>query len=121
MDTKRAKRRKLLQARKPEAASFNRARPSYRSFTFSTRNHHQESGSIESPERLLISAVIDRAIRDAFSIGDSWGVTKAERSEAADWLMSNKETPWSFVWCADHLGMNVTGLRRNMLHLSEAA
>ena len=70
------------------------------------------------PERTLLVAILERAILDACGLvtaasGDSKARIKAE---ARDWIASEIDTPWSFSWVCDLLGISATPIRRALLH-----
>lgn len=61
------------------------------------------------PERLLVAAVLERAAWDLRS-------TNAKvREEAETWFMDDSSEPWSFVWIATVLDLDLDHLRRSCL------
>lgn len=38
----------------------------------------------------------------------------AMMQEPARWIMSDDITPWSFLWCCDHVELNPKSIRREM-------
>jgi len=55
------------------------------------------------PEKTLLLAVIDRALRDLQKTA-STGQELRELHETKQWFLSDSEEAWSFIWCAEHIG-----------------
>lgn len=70
------------------------------------------------PEKQLILAVIERAVRDLFS------PTKSERETAREWIDSDLQgvgtRTLSFAWCCDALSAEYEDVRRAIYRFEEA-
>lgn len=61
-----------------------------------------------TPEEELITAIIDRAIRDAMGgakAGSSFPPYHIAR-EAKAWLRSQSVEPWTYHWCRERIGLS---------------
>lgn len=70
------------------------------------------------PEKLLIVAVIERAVRDYFypKKGNETRNLTQVRYEARGWLLSDSEEPFSFNWCCRQLDDMGDMLRERILN-----
>jgi len=58
----------------------------------------------EDPEKVLVRAVIYRAIVDACSM--SVCIDRDDKREAREWLESHSTKIYSYNWCCDHVGIS---------------
>lgn len=72
-----------------------------------------QDGSIETPEKKLVWAVIERAARDAVRDPDPSRGVLCNKRTSITWLRLeepieredlNAPHPWTFAWCADQVG-----------------
>lgn len=80
---------------------------------------------IEMPEHELLTAVLDRAIRDVIGgkLCDHWSRQKSAR-DAVAWLGLNapynrpdESAVFSFHWVCEHLGVDPESLHRDLMRL----
>lgn len=67
-----------------------------------------------SPEYNLICAVLERAIRDARLTLLCNNNKPIDRTEALEWIHSNRKHPWTFLWCCEHIGIKSIKDLRNL-------
>jgi len=67
-------------------------------------------------EKRLIAAVLGRAVQDLR--GDLRDIPIKDRPkvirDAGRWISSNRETPFSFRWCSDELGLDFRLVRKKI-------
>lgn len=86
--------------------------------TFNTADYIDPAGSEQTstqsndkPFRALLSALID----DLFLVRDSstmTGARKRQRERDCMWVQSDAESPFSFLWVCNHLGLAPEQVRR---------
>ena len=76
----------------------------------------------EVPEYNLVAAVIERARMDCIRVLDSRGKRSKPaqliQDDAREWFFfSMDEHPFSFIWCCDMLGLDISKLRHTAAKL----
>jgi len=67
-------------------------------------------------ERDLIAAVVERAIADIHADIRDLPLKEREkvRRDAQQWISSNRDKPFSFLWCTDALGLDFQAIRKKL-------
>jgi hypothetical protein len=62
-----------------------------------------EPAPVTSPERTLLTAILQRAILDFINVG-SWEGARYNKA-AEDWFHNESDTEWSFLWICSELDL----------------
>lgn len=65
------------------------------------------------PERELISAIVQRGIIDATTPDKKLGgtTTELDKNQAKNWINSDVNHRFSFLWCCDLMGVSPNNIR----------
>lgn len=74
------------------------------------------------PELALCLAILGQAVEEATLLeshcagykSGSAHPTRSQRQQAWEWLCADSIAPWSAVWCAEHVGLELGAVRRRV-------
>lgn len=69
--------------------------------------HEQNDEPPPTPERLLLVAMVERALRDLTLDVTSSREAKINKADAAWWFTSSSDKPWSFQWTMEHVELPI--------------